>query len=127
MPAEPAGWSWIQATSAGRLAGQNGQRHRVEGRSTATKALALRQLGSLAGFAPTVLRVVIGIVFTAHGLDKLQNGPENFAGFLTSLNVPAPSSIWPSEPERWPSPFSARASWRSTTRIGLGSAPAQAA
>lgn len=54
------------------------------------KVLALRQFGALAGFAPTVLRVVLGIVFIAHGWDKLQNGPGNFAGFLTSLNVPAP-------------------------------------
>lgn len=54
------------------------------------KVLALRPLGSLAGFAPTVLRVIIGIIFTAHGWDKLQGGPSNFAGFLTTLNVPAP-------------------------------------
>lgn len=54
------------------------------------KVLALRPLGSLAGFAPTVLRLIIGIIFTAHGVDKLQGGPSNFAGFLTTLNVPAP-------------------------------------
>ncbi|MEX2586807.1 MAG: DoxX family protein [Actinomycetota bacterium] len=54
------------------------------------KVLALRQLGSAAGFAPTALRLIIGIIFTAHGWDKLQGGPENFAGFLTMLNVPAP-------------------------------------
>jgi putative oxidoreductase len=54
------------------------------------KALALRQFRSLAGYAPTVLRVVLGIVFIAHGWAKLQNGPANFAGFLTTLNVPLP-------------------------------------
>lgn len=54
------------------------------------KVLALKKLGSLSGFAPTILRVIIGIIFTAHGWDKLQGDPSNFAGFLTTLNVPAP-------------------------------------
>lgn len=53
-------------------------------------ALALAQFRSLSGYAATVLRVVLGIIFIAHGYQKLQNGPENFAGFLTSLNVPLP-------------------------------------
>jgi putative oxidoreductase len=54
------------------------------------KALALRQFRSLAGFAPTVLRVVLGAVYIAHGWSKVQTGPENFAGYLTTLNVPLP-------------------------------------
>ena len=54
------------------------------------KALALSQFRSYAGYAPTVLRVILGIVFIAHGWDKLQMGPANFAGYLASLNVPAP-------------------------------------
>lgn len=57
------------------------------------KVLALRPLGSLAGFAPTVLRLIIGIIFTAHGWGKLQDGPSAFAGFLTTLNVPAPEIV----------------------------------
>lgn len=40
-----------------------------------------------------MLRVILGIVFIAHGWDKLQRGPANFAGFLTSLNLPAPEVL----------------------------------
>lgn len=47
-------------------------------------------LTRLAPFAATVLRVAVGIVFIAHGYDKVRNGLEGFAGFLTSLNVPMP-------------------------------------
>lgn len=32
----------------------------------------------------------MGVVFIAHGMQKLNNGVDGFAGFLTSLNVPIP-------------------------------------
>lgn len=57
------------------------------------KALALNQFGALSGFAATVLRVIIGIIFTYHGIDKLQGGASGFAGFLESLNIPAPEIV----------------------------------
>jgi putative oxidoreductase len=39
----------------------------------------------------TVLRIVTGIVFFAHGLQKLTEfGVGGFAGFLTSLGIPLP-------------------------------------
>lgn len=47
-------------------------------------------LQRLAPFAATVLRVAVGVVFIAHGWQKLDNGVSGFAGFLTSLNIPAP-------------------------------------
>jgi putative oxidoreductase len=43
-----------------------------------------------APYAGTVLRVAMGIVFIAHGMQKFNNGLDGFAGFLTSLNVPLP-------------------------------------
>ena len=58
------------------------------------RKLALAQFHQFAGYAPTVLRVMLGIVFAAHGWQKLtQTGPANFAGFLTSLNLPAPDIL----------------------------------
>lgn len=47
-------------------------------------------LTRLAPFAPTILRVAMGIVFIAHGLQKLNNGVDGFSGFLGSLGVPMP-------------------------------------
>lgn len=47
-------------------------------------------LTRLAPYAGTVLRVAMGIVFIAHGMQKFNNGVDGFAGFLTSLNVPLP-------------------------------------
>jgi putative oxidoreductase len=32
----------------------------------------------------------MGVVFIAHGMQKLNNGVEGFGGFLSSLNVPIP-------------------------------------
>jgi putative oxidoreductase len=43
-----------------------------------------------APYAGTVLRIAMGIVFIAHGMQKFNNGVDGFAGFLTSLNVPLP-------------------------------------
>jgi putative oxidoreductase len=47
-------------------------------------------LTRLAPYAGTVLRIAMGIVFIAHGMQKFNNGVDGFAGFLTSLNVPLP-------------------------------------
>lgn len=47
-------------------------------------------LNRLAPFAATVLRLAMGVVFIAHGWQKLDNGVSGFAGFLSSLNIPAP-------------------------------------
>lgn len=47
-------------------------------------------LTRLAPFGPTVLRVIAGVVFMAHGLDKLGNGMEGVGGFFGSLGIPAP-------------------------------------
>lgn len=53
------------------------------------QALALRQFGSLSGYAATVLRVGVGVVMAYHGFTKFQDGISGTAGFLGSLNVPA--------------------------------------
>lgn len=47
-------------------------------------------LTRLSPYAGTVLRLVTGIVFVAHGMQKFNNGVDGFAGFLASLNVPLP-------------------------------------
>lgn len=52
--------------------------------------LGLSPVSRLAGAAPLVLRLVFGFMIAAHGWQKLQGGPAQFAGFLTKLGVPAP-------------------------------------
>src|SRR5687767_5123554 len=47
-------------------------------------------LTRLAPYAGTVLRIAMGVVFIAHGMQKFDAGVDGFAGFLTSLNVPLP-------------------------------------
>jgi len=42
------------------------------------------------GWAPFVLRLVIGFGFMAHGLAKLEKGPESFSHLLVQLNIPFP-------------------------------------
>ena len=43
----------------------------------------------------TSLRLVVGFGFLAHGLAKLQRGPENFARLLAQIGVPLPvASAW---------------------------------
>ncbi|MGH8887271.1 MAG: DoxX family protein [Egibacteraceae bacterium] len=55
--------------------------------------LALAPLGRLAGAAPVVVRVIVGVIMLAHGWSKL-TGPGGPAGFgtgaLARLGVPAP-------------------------------------
>lgn len=58
-------------------------------------ALALAQFRSLSGYAATVLRVVLGIVFVAHGKAKLDSGMEGVAGFFGSLGIPFPDLMAP--------------------------------
>jgi uncharacterized membrane protein YphA (DoxX/SURF4 family) len=36
------------------------------------------------------VRIIVGIIMFAHGLQKLQGGPANFGGLLSQLGVPAP-------------------------------------
>jgi putative oxidoreductase len=45
-----------------------------------------------AGFAPLVVRVIVGIIMAAHGWQKLtQTGPANFGGqMLSGMGVPLP-------------------------------------
>ncbi len=43
-----------------------------------------------AGYAPLVVRVLVGVVMAAHGLQKLQGGPANFGQGLAGLGVPLP-------------------------------------
>jgi putative oxidoreductase len=56
------------------------------------RTLGLEPMARFAGFAPLVARVIIGILITAHGLQKLtQLGPGNFGGqVLAGLGVPLP-------------------------------------
>lgn len=44
----------------------------------------------LSPLAGTVIRLAMGVVFIAHGAQKLNNGVDGFSGFLASLNVPLP-------------------------------------
>jgi putative oxidoreductase len=54
------------------------------------RSLALSPMGRLAGLAPLVVRVIVGVIMAAHGLQKLLAGPANFGGFLAQLGVPLP-------------------------------------
>jgi putative oxidoreductase len=57
-----------------------------------TKALGLSPLGNLAGLAPLLVRLILGIIMAAHGLQKLtQMGPGTFGSqMLAGLGVPLP-------------------------------------
>jgi putative oxidoreductase len=57
------------------------------------KAVGASALGHLADLGPLCIRVGVGAVFAVHGWQKFDNGPENFALFLDSLNVPAPEVV----------------------------------
>jgi putative oxidoreductase len=57
------------------------------------KAVGASALGHLADLGPLCIRVGVGAVFAVHGWLKFDNGPENFALFLDSLNVPAPETV----------------------------------
>lgn len=53
-------------------------------------ALGLSALGRSAGFAPLVLRLILGFLIAAHGWQKLQAGPAMFGQNLEKLGVPLP-------------------------------------
>ena len=46
---------------------------------------------SLSSWGPAVLRFIVGIVFLAHGLQKVHMGVHGVAGFLGAIGIPAPS------------------------------------
>ncbi len=54
------------------------------------RALGLAPLAQFAGYAPLVVRVIVGIIMATHGLQKLQGGPANFGNVLAGLGVPLP-------------------------------------
>jgi putative oxidoreductase len=58
------------------------------------KAVGASALGHLADLGPLCMRVGVGAVFAVHGWQKFdQIGVSNFASFLESLNVPAPTTV----------------------------------
>jgi putative oxidoreductase len=60
------------------------------------RALSIPPLAKLSSLAPVVLRVAVGVVMAAHGLQKLQGGPaEGFGqGMLGGmLGLPAPELL----------------------------------
>ena len=58
-------------------------------------ALALAPFRTLSGYAATVLRVVLGIIFIAHGKAKFDGGMEGVSGFFGSLGIPVPDLMAP--------------------------------
>jgi putative oxidoreductase len=56
------------------------------------RTLSLSPVARLAGLAPLVVRVIVGVIMFAHGLQKLtQMGPGTFGGqVLAGLGVPLP-------------------------------------
>ena len=47
----------------------------------------------LARWAPIPLRLIVGYGFMAHGLAKLEKGPERFVDILHALGTPAPQTM----------------------------------
>lgn len=54
------------------------------------RTLSLSPLARLAGIAPLAVRLIVGSIMFAHGLQKLQGGPGNFAQGLVGMGVPLP-------------------------------------
>lgn len=52
---------------------------------------SVTSLPSSPGLAALTLRVVVGAVMLAHGLQKITGGVEAFAGFVASLGLPLPT------------------------------------
>jgi putative oxidoreductase len=57
------------------------------------RSLGSTALGRASDIGPLVMRVGLGVVFAWHGWVKFDGGVSNFAGFLDSLNVPAPEVV----------------------------------
>lgn len=56
-----------------------------------TKALGLSPVARFAGLAPLFVRVILGVIMTAHGWQKLtQMGPAGFGQVLGQMGVPLP-------------------------------------
>jgi len=55
------------------------------------RALSLAPFARLAGLAPLAVRLIVGILITVHGFQKLAQGPANFGEqTLTGLGIPLP-------------------------------------
>jgi putative oxidoreductase len=57
------------------------------------KSLGSTALGRFDYLGPLFLRLGVGTVLAWHGWQKFDGGVGNFAGFLDSLNVPAPEIV----------------------------------
>jgi putative oxidoreductase len=55
------------------------------------RTLALSPLRRLAELGPLAVRVIVGTIMAAHGLQKVQAGPANFGAFLGQMGVPLPT------------------------------------
>src|SRR5215831_16894185 len=61
--------------------------------SSAIRASWVQQLitrWNLARWAPIPLRLIVGYGFFAHGVAKLERGPDHFADILQAIGTPAP-------------------------------------
>jgi putative oxidoreductase len=57
------------------------------------RSLDSTALGRASDAGPLLMRIGLGTVFAWHGWVKFDGGVSNFAGFLDSLNVPAPEVV----------------------------------
>ena len=48
-----------------------------------------QRLGTLAGFAPVVVRLIVGFLMFAHGVEKLSRGVAGFGESLSAAGLPA--------------------------------------
>ena len=55
-----------------------------------TVPIGLAGSSSIASWAPTPLRLIVGYGFMVHGFAKLSRGPDAFAGILHSIGIPMP-------------------------------------
>lgn len=55
----------------------------------------LSKLNQLQSIIPIVPRVLIGVVFLAHGIDKFNSGISNVEGAFTGMGVPVPAASAP--------------------------------
>jgi putative oxidoreductase len=59
------------------------------------RTLSLSPVARFAGFAPLVVRVIVGVIMFAHGLQKLtQMGPGNFGGQCWRGSASPCRSLW---------------------------------
>ena len=48
-----------------------------------------RQFGTLAGYVPVVVRLIVGFLMFAHGIEKLSRGVAGFGESLSATGLPA--------------------------------------